>query len=113
MDYLAGIARLRPWRCRDCDARFFAWAVPISYVWLVHCKTCGNMDVQRISAQHGDGSVVWLCRLLGLPAYRCSPCRNRFFSMRKFRPAPIVPDAQAEGGAKPSEADAIVEHSGK
>jgi len=71
------------------------------------------MDVQRLSAQHGDSSVVWLWRVLGFRAYRCSPCRNRFFSMRKFRPLPVAPDAQAAGDAKPPEADEVVEHSGK
>ena len=38
---------MRPWRCRACDSRFFAWAAPIGYVWYVHCGMCGNMGVQR------------------------------------------------------------------
>lgn len=84
-DYLIGITLLRPWRCRSCDLRFYAWAVPVAYVWNVHCIMCGNMDLQRISREHGAGTFAWLFRLLHFPAYRCAPCRNRFFSIRLDR----------------------------
>jgi hypothetical protein len=91
-DYLAGVARLRPWRCRACDSRFFAWATPIEYVWYVHCRMCGNLDMPRISSEHGMGTLGWLFRLFRAPAYRCAPCRNRFFSFRIYRR--IVPAQQ-------------------
>jgi hypothetical protein len=65
--------------------RFYAWAVPITYVGYVHCGLCGNMDLQRISREHGAGRFRWLFRLLRFPAYRCAPCRNRFFSIRRYR----------------------------
>lgn len=86
-DYVLGVARLRPWRCRACDRRFYAWAAPIGYVRYVHCGMCGNMDLQRISSEHGTGVflVASLFRLFRLPAYRCAPCRNRFFSIRMYR----------------------------
>jgi len=84
-DYVVGIARLRPWRCRACDARFYAWATSIGYVWYVHCGMCGNLDVQRISSEHGMGMLSWIYRLFRFPAYRCAPCRNRFFSFRIYR----------------------------
>jgi len=88
-DYLVGITLLRPWRCRSCDSRFYAWAVPVGYVRYAHCIMCGNMDLQRISREHGAGTFAWFFRLLHFPTYRCAPCRNRFFSIRPFRP--IVP----------------------
>ena len=81
-DYLAGATRLRPWRCRTCDSRFYAWAVPIGYVWYVHCERCGNMDLPRISSEHGIGVLGGMYRLFRAPAYRCAPCRDRFFSFR-------------------------------
>jgi len=84
-DYLLGLGRLRPWRCRACDLRFYAWATPITYVVYVHCGMCGNLDLTRISSEHGTGVLAWLFRLLRLPAYRCAPCRNRFFSVRIYR----------------------------
>jgi hypothetical protein len=84
-DYLVGITLLRPWRCRSCDTRFYAWAVPIAYVRYAHCILCGNMDLQRISREHGAGTFAWLYRLLRYPTYRCAPCRNRFFSIRPYR----------------------------
>ena len=84
-DYLVGATLLRPWRCRGCDARFYAWSAPIAYVRFVHCGICGNMDLRRISSEHGIGAFAWLFRLLRFPTYRCAPCRNRFFSIRPFR----------------------------
>ena len=91
-DYLVGGTLLRPWRCRSCELRFYAWAVPIAYERFAHCPLCGNMDLRRISAEHGAGSFAWLFRLLHFPTYRCAPCRNRFFSIRAFRR--IVPVEQ-------------------
>ncbi len=55
-DYLIGVTLLRPWRCRSCDLRFYAWAAPLAYVPFVHCAMCGNMDLQRISSEHGAGA---------------------------------------------------------
>ncbi len=99
MDYLVGATRLRPWRCRACYMRFYAWAAPVEYVWYVHCDLCGNMDVQRISNEYGMGMFAWLFRLMRFPAYRCPPCRYRFFSIRIHRrivPARHSPEAGAE-----------------
>ena len=85
-DYLIGIARLRPWRCRVCQLRFYGWAVPISYAGYAHCRLCGNLDLERISREHVfEGWFAWFSRLLHVPAYRCDPCRHRFFSMRPRR----------------------------
>ncbi len=84
-DHLIGITMLRPWRCRNCDLRFYAWAVPIAFVGHAHCDMCGNMDLQRISREYGTGSFAWLFRLLHFPVYRCAPCRNRFFSILPYR----------------------------
>ena len=84
-DYIVGVTGLRPWRCRACEARFYAWVVPISYAAFVHCPQCGNLDVQRISREHVSGGFAWLKRLLHFPAYRCDPCRHRFFSLRQHR----------------------------
>jgi hypothetical protein len=62
---------------------------------------CGNLDLQRISSDHGTGMFSWLFRLLHFPAYRCAPCRNRFFSVRIYRrivptPLPLQPAADTE-----------------
>ena len=46
---------------------------------------CGNMDLQRISREHGAGTFAWLFRMLHFPTYRCAPCRNRFFSIRGYQ----------------------------
>jgi hypothetical protein len=85
-DYVIGLAGLRPWRCGKCGLRFFARSVPLRYAFTVHCRQCGNLDVQRIGREHVTGWLAFLPRLAHVPAYRCAPCRNRFFSIRKFRP---------------------------
>jgi hypothetical protein len=53
---------------------------------------CGNLDMPRISSEHGMGTLAWFFRLFRAPAYRCAPCRNRFFSFRIYRR--IVPAHQ-------------------
>ena len=91
------LTRMRPWRCQVCDARFYAWATSPGYVWYVHCGMCGNMDLQRISSEHGMGPFSWVFRLFGAPAYRCAPCRNRFFSFRVYRRiVPTTPPMEAK-----------------
>ena len=84
-DYLIAWSGVRPWRCRHCELRFFAWVVPVSYALYAHCHQCGNFDLQRISREHVSGGFAWLGRLLHFPAYRCDPCRNRFYSLRPYR----------------------------
>jgi DNA-directed RNA polymerase subunit RPC12/RpoP len=80
-DFIYGVTKIRPWRCGNCNARFFAWTVPIRYLRYVHCRRCGRFELQRISSEHGEGSLKFLWRWLHVPVYRCPPCRNRFFSM--------------------------------
>lgn len=80
-DYLLGAVELRPWRCELCKLRFYAWSAALRFQFMVHCRQCGNFDLQRISGRWvenwGSGAARWL----GIPAYRCSPCRRRFFSV--------------------------------
>src|SRR5262249_20670682 len=80
-----GVVGLRPWRCRSCHIRFFAWSVAVKYLSFTHCRRCGNLDLQRVSADHVDGWFAWLFRMFGVPAYRCGPCRDKFFSILKHR----------------------------
>jgi hypothetical protein len=51
------------------------------------------MDVQRIARERVDeGLFLWIQRILGIKAYRCDPCRTRFFSVRIYRrilPVPV------------------------
>jgi predicted RNA-binding Zn-ribbon protein involved in translation (DUF1610 family) len=82
---------LRPWRCRTCGIRFYAWQVPAQLVVYVHCPRCGNLDLQRVSRERVvEDLLAPLERALHLPAYRCDPCRFRFFSVRPFRRIPAL-----------------------
>ena len=91
MDGFWSLFGLRPWRCRTCGIRFYAWQVPAQYVFYVHCPRCGNLDLQRVSRDHVvEDLLAFLKRLLRIPAYRCDPCRLRFFSLRSFRRIPAL-----------------------
>lgn len=100
-DHTIGLTGLRPWRCAKCKRRFFAKAVPLRFAMKAHCEQCGNFDLQRISNEHVSGWFSWIPRLLHVPAYRCAPCRNRFFSLRpKYKVKSTEP---AESVATPPE----------
>jgi uncharacterized protein with PIN domain len=65
-----------------------------------HCPRCGNFDLEHISRERVEaGTMITVKRWLGFPAYRCDPCRHRFFSARQFRrirPVTIEGDARKE-----------------
>jgi len=85
-DFFGTLTRLRPWRCQACDLRFYAWTVAVPFVQYAHCPRCGNFDLQRVARERVEqGTLVMLKRLLGFPAYRCDPCRQRFFSLLPYR----------------------------
>src|ERR1700685_3319512 len=80
------VAGLRPWRCHTCDHRFYSWRVPLRFSLYAHCSKCGNFDFEHISRHRVEQATLMLLkRWLGIPAYRCDPCRQRFFSVLPFR----------------------------
>jgi hypothetical protein len=86
IDYAVSIFGLRPWRCHTCDYRYFAGRVAVSFSCFVHCPKCGNFDLDIISRERVEaGTLVAVKRWLRFPAYRCDPCRQRFFSVLPFR----------------------------
>ncbi|MFZ0334801.1 MAG: hypothetical protein WAN10_03420 [Candidatus Acidiferrales bacterium] len=75
-----------------CKRRFYARRVPWQFRRHAHCPRCGNLDLQHIAKDWvQEGALRWLFRLLDAPAYRCDPCRLRFFSLRRLY------DARAHG----------------
>jgi hypothetical protein len=50
-----------------------------------HCGICGNLDLQRISADRVPGVMSFFGRILDFPALRCVSCRHKFFSLRPMR----------------------------
>jgi hypothetical protein len=84
---LISVMGFLPWRCQTCERRFFAGLVPLRYLGRVHCPNCGNLDVEHVRRDRVVGGMwVTVQRVLRLPAYRCDACRNRFFSLRSYRP---------------------------
>jgi len=95
-DFFFTILGSRPWRCHTCDHRFYARRVATSFACYVHCSKCGNLDLERIARNRVDEDpLAFLKRRFGFPAYRCDPCRHRFFSLRPFRR--IIPSMASTG----------------
>jgi hypothetical protein len=85
-DFVLTAVGLRPWRCHSCERRFHAWRVAAILERFAHCPRCGNFDLEHISRERvEDGTLIFVKRWLRFPAYRCDPCRHRFFSVLEFR----------------------------
>jgi hypothetical protein len=55
--------------------------MPIMDSLHAHCPVCGNQDLKRISSDYVDSAFAPIGRLLRLPAFRCEPCRYKYFSL--------------------------------
>jgi len=80
-DYFATIVGSVPWRCSRCATRFRSRATPFTHLFLAHCAICGNVEVKRVSSELADGFGARFWRSLGVPAFRCIPCRHKFFTI--------------------------------
>lgn len=85
VDFVKSLLGSVPWRCSRCGVRFHARQSPLSDVLNAHCANCGNLELMRISGDYVPGAASGLWRLLGIPAFRCVPCRRKFFSLRPLR----------------------------
>jgi len=82
-----------------CETRFHARAIPLRHLFCARCGICGNLELRRIAAQKVPGVTSILGRWLRLPAVRCAPCRNKFFSLRPLLAAERLAAATAEDPA--------------
>jgi hypothetical protein len=94
IDLLARGIGFRPWRCHTCDRRFYAASVAWPFLRFAHCPRCGNFDLEHLPRNRVErGTLLPLKRVLRFPAYRCDPCRQRFFSvlpLRRILPSTLV-----------------------
>jgi len=71
--------------------------LPFGHLVHAHCGICGNLDLKRIAPEHVTGLSAGMWRLLRLPAFRCDPCRHKFFSVRPhYRPNDAESEAAEE-----------------
>ena len=111
-DRLLGAARLMPWKCRECSHRFHSWTVRPKIVLHAHCPRCGNLAVERVARKRvEEGFLAGLQRMLRFPAYRCDPCRHKFFSLRPYRQVPRTL-AGAEADSRDATASTASAHPG-
>jgi len=52
-----------------------------------HCPICGNPALKRISSEHVNSLFGFIWRNLHIPAFRCEPCRHKYFSVLPLRHA--------------------------
>jgi DNA-directed RNA polymerase subunit RPC12/RpoP len=81
VDYVARVFGSVSWRCSRCSKRFRARTTPIAHLLSAHCAICGNIEVKRISSDLADCFAAPFWRALGVPAFRCVPCRHKFFTV--------------------------------
>jgi hypothetical protein len=81
LDYLASVVGNIPWRCARCSTRFRSRATPLAHTLSAHCSICGNIELKRISSELPEGFAAPFWRFLGVPAFRCIPCRHKFFTL--------------------------------
>ena len=95
-DYVLAILGVYPWRCRECRARFYARLMTLSDSLHAHCPVCGNVELERISPEHVDTPMGFLWAVIRVPAYRCEPCRYKYFSIRPPRSSELAESPSAD-----------------
>jgi len=106
IEYLLSILGILPWRCADCQKRFYARHVPLRYLLYAHCGRCGNLELMSVRREKLAGQLeARLAMWLGARPVRCDPCRNDFTTWRPLR--------QARAGMEEEEAGQAAIHSGK
>jgi hypothetical protein len=71
-----------------------------AFLFKAHCPKCGNLEIERVARKRVEGGIlVQVQRALHLPAYRCDPCRHKFFAVRPLRHVSSEKDDGHSGGA--------------
>lgn len=90
-DYFLSLLGLRPYKCHECDHRYYAWARarkerPQRVRW-AQCPRCQSTELVRIARHKVPPTwrnLVW--RIWPAFAYRCPECRKRFYDPRPQEP---------------------------
>jgi hypothetical protein len=71
-----------------------------AFLLKAHCPKCGNLEIERVARKRVEGGIlVQLQRALHLPAYRCDPCRHKFFTVRPLHQVLPAKNGGHSGGA--------------
>jgi hypothetical protein len=62
----------------------------------VHCPICGNKELKRIPGDRVESRFGFFWHRLSIPAYRCEPCRHKYFSIRPVRAKEVKEQELAE-----------------
>ena len=88
IEYLLSVFGILPWRCVDCQKRFYARRVPVRFMLYAHCRHCGNLNLmtirrEKLARELESRVAMWL----GARPVRCDDCRNDFAAWRPVRRA--------------------------
>lgn len=73
-----------------------------------HCPICGNHELKRISGEYVNSMFGFVWRFLHIPAFRCEPCRYKYFSVRPLRRVEVE-EVEEEAPVKLSSAKRLIQ----
>lgn len=94
-----------PFRCMDCDRRFWVSVWLFSKLPFAKCPKCLNVQLTTWPAKY-FAPTLWrsVAVMLGAHRYRCMPCRHNFISFRTMQPT-IAESAAGQGGTEQPETE--------
>ena len=86
-----------PFRCMDCDTRFWVSIWLFSKLPFAKCPKCLNVQLSVWPAKYFAPNL-WrsVAIMFGARRYRCMPCRHNFVSFRPMLPGSSVSEKAAQ-----------------
>ncbi|SRR5579875_2550153 len=96
-----------PFRCMDCNGRFFVNVLLLSRLAYAKCPKCLGWELTNWPRRaYHIGLAKKLALTFGARRYRCLNCRYNFVSFRPAAPQPVVAQTLEEKTGGASEAQA-------
>ncbi len=89
VDYSLSLFSFYPYRCKECETRFFRFRKKdlriAPEIW-TRCPKCSGTRINRVSKNLVPRtSANFFGRMLSFPAYRCPTCRTKYFDFRPIK----------------------------
>jgi predicted nucleic acid-binding Zn ribbon protein len=105
---MRAILGIYPFRCRDCQNRFFVSVWLLSRLAFAKCPKCLRMELSTWSRRfYNPGVFANLLITFGGQKYRCSGCRCNFVSFRPRRVAGLSGKSSVDSANPDSNADLL------
>ena len=98
-----------PFRCMDCNARFWVSVWLFSKLPFAKCPKCLNVQLTVWPAKYFAPNLLRsFAIMLGARRYRCMPCRYNFVSFRPMLATGTTPPVEASPGASIADGHAVL-----